>query len=104
MSTSDLTRALSYGPSNTKSILIVDNEDGEGGGYDVYHGSPEELVRVANEIALVQRQERIASVEAWTRYNWHGPQYSRHFVFTILVIHADGTRDDFSLPEESTGL
>lgn len=95
---------LEFGPSVAHSIIIVENEDGEGGSWDVYHGSPEKVEAAASALREKEERDRVQRVESWKKHGWHGVWYNKLYEYTIFVIHADGTRKDYSLAEQDTGL
>jgi hypothetical protein len=100
-------RKFQYGPSVTEHVLIVENEDGEGGGYDIYHHANYKELR---EAAIAHRKDVIESraktIVMWKSHNWSGIGYDKLQEYTLFLYPAGSTRwgEDLSIPEELTGL
>lgn len=96
---------LLYGPALHETMLILENPDGEGGGYDVYHSRDSDAVfKAANACIEYERYDRAERVKLWKKYNWQGISYSKLPAYEVLVIYADGSQDMMLIPEEDTGL
>ena len=95
---------LEYGPCVGKTLLIYSNEDGEGGGFDVFSGDKEKVENIALALREYNIQERENRVEFWKRMGWKGGWYSKIHETTILVIYPGNEMANFSIPEEETGI